>query len=406
MQIYLVGGAVRDQLLNRPIKDKDWVVVGGDVESMIQQGFQPIGRDFPVFLHPESHEEYALARTERKIKAGYAGFEFYTHPDITLEQDLARRDLTINAMAQDKYGNIIDPFGGQKDLNEGILRHVGPAFSEDPVRILRTARFAARYQFRVADNTMALMKDMVENGEIHALVAERVWQEFAKGLMEPHAEIMIQVLQDCGALSVLLPEVSALFGIPQSEKYHPEIDCGVHTLLVLKQAIKMNLSLAERYAALLHDVGKSTTPPTQLPHHINHDIAGVPLIQAVNQRWKTPKSCGKLAELVCRWHIIIHRFEELRPQTILCVLRSCDAFRQPQRFYSLLNVCEADVRGRLHHESENYPQKNKWQTILQELNTLNIQEIIAGIAPEKIAETIDKARINQIKHSLKALKNQ
>ena len=267
MQIYLVGGAVRDALLGRPVADRDWVVVGADADAMLAAGYRPVGKDFPVFLHPQSHEEYALARTERKTAKGYAGFAFHAAPDVTLEQDLARRDLTINAMAQNADGQIIDPFNGRRDLQLGLLRHVSPAFAEDPVRILRTARFAARYGFAVAPETLQLMRNMVAAGEAGALVAERVWQELSKGLMEPQPHIMIEVLRDCGALKVILPEIDALFGVPQRADYHPEIDSGIHTLMVLQRAAAMNLSLSERYAALLHDLGKALTPAAILPHH-------------------------------------------------------------------------------------------------------------------------------------------
>ncbi len=306
MQIYLVGGAVRDTLLNLPVTDRDWVVVGADAETMTKRGFQPVGKDFPVFLHPETHEEYALARTERKTAKGYAGFAFYADKNVTLEQDLQRRDLTINAMAQDSDGLIIDPFGGRQDLRDKVLRHVSPAFAEDPVRILRTARFAARYGFEVAPETMTLMKQMVENGEADALVAERVWQELAKGLMEPQPRRMMEILRECGALKVLLPEVDALFGVPQRADYHPEIDSGIHTLMVLQRAADMGLTLPERYAALLHDLGKALTPADILPKHHGHDIAGVVPVRTVNARWKVPKACAELAELVCRWHIMFH----------------------------------------------------------------------------------------------------
>ena len=281
MKTYLVGGAVRDYLLGLPVKDRDWVVVGADAQTMLAQGFQPVGKDFPVFLHPDTHEEYALARTERKTAKGYAGFSFHADKDVTLEQDLMRRDLTINAMAQDSDG-LIDPFGGQQDLAAGILRHVSPAFAEDPVRILRTARFAARYGFEIAEETMRLMRQMVENGEADALVAERVWQELAKGLMEKNPRRMIEVLRECGALKVLLPEVDALFGVPQRADYHPEIDSGIHTLMTLQRAADMDLSLPERYAALLHDLGKAKTPPDILPKHHGHDLNGVEPVREVN----------------------------------------------------------------------------------------------------------------------------
>ena len=398
MDIYLVGGAVRDALLNLPVADRDWVVVGADAETMLAEGFQPVGKDFPVFLHPQSHEEYALARTERKTAKGYAGFAFYAARDVTLEQDLARRDLTINAMAQDAEGNIIDPFNGKQDLQQGILRHVSPAFAEDPVRILRTARFAARYGFQVAPETMQLMRQMVADGEADALVAERVWQELAKGLMEPQPRIMMEILRECGALKVLLPEVDALFGVPQRADYHPEIDSGIHTLMVLQRAADMRLSLPERYAALLHDLGKALTPAEVLPKHYGHDMAGVAPVRAVNARWRVPKACAELAELVCRWHIIFHSVAELRPQTVLDTLKKADAFRRPERFQTALNVCVADVQGRLNREHTPYPQREHWQALLAAANSINTAAIAAAHqdAPQNISAAIDKARLEKI----------
>ncbi|MDO5640313.1 MAG: multifunctional CCA addition/repair protein [Neisseria sp.] len=408
MRIYLVGGAVRDALLNLPVADRDWVVVGADTETMLAKGFQPVGKDFPVFLHPQSHEEYALARTERKTAKGYAGFAFHADKGVTLEQDLTRRDLTINAMAQDADGRIIDPFGGQQDLRDGILRHVSPAFAEDPVRILRTARFAARYGFRVADETMRLMREMVQAGEADALVAERVWQELAKGLMEPQPRIMMEILRECGALQVLLPEVDALFGVPQRADYHPEIDSGIHTLMVLQRAADMRLNLPERYAALLHDLGKALTPAAILPRHHGHDLAGVAPVRAVNARWRVPKNCAELAELVCRWHIIFHSVAELRPQTVLDTLKKTDAFRRPERFQTALNVCVADVQGRLNHENAPYPQRKHWLGLLDAANSTDTAAIAAAHqhTPAKIAAAIDKARLEKISPLQQAYKRQ
>lgn len=400
MKTYLVGGAVRDTLLNIPVHDRDWVVVGENAESMAAQGFQPVGKDFPVFLHPETHEEYALARTERKTAKGYAGFAFYADKDVTLEQDLMRRDLTINAMAQDTDGQIIDPFGGRQDLSDGILRHVSPAFAEDPVRILRTARFAARYGFGIAPETMRLMKQMVAGGEADALVAERVWQELAKGLMEKNPAKMIEVLRECGALAVILPEVEALFGVPQRADYHPEIDSGVHTLMVLQQAADMDLSLPERYAALLHDLGKAKTPSEILPKHHGHDLAGVAPVREVNQRLRAPKACAELAELVCRWHIIFHQVGQLKAATVLNTLKKTDAFRRPERFQTALNVCVADQRGRLNFENAPYPQRSHWLALLAAANETDAAEIAAECTrqgrPQQIAESIDRARLERI----------
>lgn len=398
MQIYLVGGAVRDFLLGLPVKDRDWVVVGADTPTMLAQGFSPVGKDFPVFLHPQTHEEYALARTERKTAKGYTGFVFHADKNITLEQDLERRDLTINAMAQTPDGEIIDPFGGQADLANRILRHVSPAFSEDPVRILRVARFAARYNFEVASETMQLMKNMVEAGEVDALVVERVWQELSKGLMEPYPAKMIEILRECSALEILLPEVEALFGVPQRADYHPEVDTGIHTLMVLQKAAEMQLTLSERYAALLHDLGKALTPRDILPKHHGHDIAGIDPVRRVNTRWRVPKHCAELAELVCRWHIIFHSVGELKPQTVLNTLKKTDAFRRPERFQAALNVCIADTRGRLYREETPYPQRNHWLALLDAANNIDANAIANSHknCPQKIAEAIDYARLVQI----------
>ncbi|WP_416188804.1 multifunctional CCA addition/repair protein [Neisseria sp. CCUG17229] len=401
MQIYLVGGAVRDHLLGLEVKDRDWVVVGADAPTMLAQGFQPVGKDFPVFLHPDSHEEYALARTERKTAKGYAGFAFHADKDVTLEQDLMRRDLTINAMAQDSDGLIIDPFDGQQDLSDGILRHVSPAFAEDPVRILRIARFAARYGFAVAAETMQLMRQMVADGEVDALVAERVWQELAKGLMEQNPAKMIEVLRECGALAVLLPEVEALFGVPQRADYHPEIDSGIHTLMVLQKAAEMGLSLPERYAALLHDLGKAKTPPEILPKHHGHDLAGVSLVREVNERLRAPRACAELAELVCRWHIIFHQVGQLKPTTVLNTFKKTDAFRRPERFQTALNVCVADQRGRLNFEDAEYPQREHWLNLLQAANEIDAGDIAAQCTQNQqqhlIGQRIDEARLAKIK---------
>lgn len=399
MQTYLVGGAVRDALLGLPVKDRDWVVVGADADTMLAAGYQPVGADFPVFLHPESKEEYALARTERKTAKGYAGFSFYADKNVTLEQDLMRRDLTINAMAEDGNGKIIDPFGGRQDLADGILRHVSPAFAEDPVRILRTARFAARYGFQIAPETLQLMRQMVENGEADALVAERVWQELAKGLMEEHPERMIEALRDAGALRVILPEVDALFGVPQRADYHPEIDSGVHTLMVLQRAAALKLSLPERYAALLHDLGKALTPADILPAHHNHDHAGVPPVHEVNSRWRVPKTCAELAELVCRWHIMIHSVGQQKPSTVLNTLKKTDAFRRPERFRQALNVCLADQQGRLGKENSPYPQLEHWLSLLEAAASVNSAAIAAEFQGDRqlISEAIDRARLEAIR---------
>ncbi|OSI12652.1 multifunctional CCA addition/repair protein [Neisseria canis] len=399
MQTYLVGGAVRDALLGIDTQDRDWVVVGADAQTMLDLGYRAVGKDFPVFLHPENHEEYALARTERKTAKGYTGFAFHADKSVTLEQDLMRRDLTINAIAQDSEGNIIDPYGGQADLQNRILRHVSPAFAEDPVRILRTARFAARYGFSIAPETMQLMRQMVASGEADALVAERVWQELARGLMEQHPARMIETLRECGALSVILPEVDALFGVPQRADYHPEIDSGIHTLMVLQRAADLNLSLPERYAALLHDLGKALTPADILPKHHGHDLAGIEPVRAVNTRWRVPKACSELAELVCRWHIQLHSVARLKPQTVLKTLKQTDAFRRSERFKQALNVCQADHQGRLGQENTPYLQRERWLALLAAAQSVNTAAIAAEHAgePHKTAEAIGRARLEQIR---------
>ena len=400
MQIYLVGGAVRDQLLGLPVKDRDWVVVGADADELLRQGYQPVGKDFPVFLHPKTREEYALARTERKTAKGYAGFAFYADKSITLEQDLLRRDLTINAMAQDVLGCLIDPFGGQSDLQHKILRHVSPAFAEDPVRILRTARFAARYGFAVAPETMQLMRDMVAAGEVDALVAERVWQELAKGLMEANPRRMIEILRECGALAILLPEVNALFGVPQRADYHPEIDTGEHTLLVLQRAAALGLTLPERYAALLHDVGKALTPPDILPKHIGHDRRGVAPIRQINQRWRVPKPCGELAELVCEYHIQIHNIGNIKSAgKIIKLLKKMDAFRRSERFQAALNVCQCDRQGRLGKAEADYPQRAHCLALLAAAQSVDTGAIARQYAhqPQQIPIKIDEARADAVR---------
>lgn len=356
MQIYEVGGAVRDELLGLPVKDRDWVVVGATPELLRSQGFKPVGKDFPVFLHPQTHEEYALARTERKVAKGYAGFDFHTAPDVTLEDDLARRDLTINAIARSADGTLFDPYNGVADLKAGILRHVSAAFSEDPVRILRIARFAARYDFEIAPETFALMQAMVANGEVDALVAERVWQEFAKGLMEKKPSRMLRVLRDCGALERLVPEINRLFGVPQPPQYHPEVDTGEHVLLVLDYAAAQGFDLPTRWAALLHDVGKALTDPELWPAHHGHESLGVPDVMALCERLRVPSDCRDLARLVTEYHGHAHKALELRPETVLKLLQACDGFRKPERFYGFLNACLCDARGRPGFETVAYPQ--------------------------------------------------
>jgi tRNA nucleotidyltransferase (CCA-adding enzyme) len=347
MKTYLVGGAVRDKLLGLPHGDRDWVLVGADPAALVAAGYTPVGRDFPVFLHPHTHEECALARTERKSGPGYHGFNVYAGPDVTLEDDLARRDLTINAMAEDDAGQLIDPYGGAADLAAQVFRHVSPAFAEDPVRILRLARFAARWPaFSAADETMALCRQMVDAGEVDALVPERVWQELSRGLMEVQPSRMIELLRACGALARLLPEVDRLFGVPQRAEYHPEVDTGVHLLLVLDMTARLQAPLTVRFAALTHDLGKGTTPADVLPRHIGHEGRSVRLLQPLADRLKVPNDCRALAEVCAREHTAIHQSGEFGPAAVVRLLRRCDAWRAPQRFAELLLACECDARGR------------------------------------------------------------
>jgi tRNA nucleotidyltransferase (CCA-adding enzyme) len=396
-KIYCVGGAVRDQLLGLPVSDHDWVVVGCTPEDMVEQGFQPVGKDFPVFLHPRTHEEYALARTERKTARGYKGFDIYAAPDVTLEQDLLRRDFTINAIARDNEGKLIDPHNGIADLRAGILRHVSAAFSEDPVRILRAARFAARFDFSIAPETLALMCDMVANGEVDALVPERVWQELARGLMEKKPSQFFETLRSCGALARILPEVDALFGVPQPEKYHPEIDCGIHTLLVVDDAARHTYALEVRFAALTHDLGKATTSSDILPRHIGHELRSIELVKTLSQRIRVPGECRDLALLTARYHSDVHRARELRADTIIKLFQSTDAWRRPERFGQLLQVCASDTRGRTGHETDDYPQAEYLLELLAVAHTVNAGEI-AGKCTDKnnIASTVQQARVNAI----------
>jgi tRNA nucleotidyltransferase (CCA-adding enzyme) len=357
---YLVGGAVRDTLLGLPPGDRDWVVVGAGSAQLIEAGYTLVGRDFPVFLHPISHEEHALARTERKTAPGYQGFTVHAHPSVTLEEDLLRRDLTINAIAQDEHGTLIDPHGGQRDLAARVLRHVSPAFAEDPVRLLRLARFAARFtNFSIAPQTQALMQHMVQAGEVDALVPERVWQELARGLMEPQPSRLFEVLRACGALARLLPEVSRLWGVPQRADYHPEIDTGVHVMMVLDRAAQLQASLEVRFACLGHDLGKGTTPPDVLPRHTGHEQRSVALVRALCSRLKVPTACRELAEVVAREHGNVHRSHDFSAEAVVRLLTRCDAWRRPERFAELLLACECDARGRLGLENTPYPQRGR-----------------------------------------------
>jgi tRNA nucleotidyltransferase (CCA-adding enzyme) len=361
MQVYLVGGAVRDALLGIPVKERDWVVVGGTREELLRLKYREVGRDFPVFLHPDTHAEYALARRERKVAPGYRGFSVEFGPEVTLAEDLARRDLTINAMAQSSDGTLLDPYGGKRDLEARVLRHVSEAFVEDPVRVLRVARFAARFAplgFQVAPATLALMRSMVLEDEVDALVAERVWQESEKALREPAASTFFKVLRECAALERIYPEIDALFGVPQPAEWHPEIDTGVHTLMVLDQAVRLSDDTAVRFAALVHDLGKGTTPPQQWPGHRGHELRSVALIEALTARLRIPSDYRDLALIVAQYHGIVHRAFELRPSTILDLMERADAFRRPERFAQALLACEADSRGRSGLEAKPYPQRD------------------------------------------------
>jgi tRNA nucleotidyltransferase (CCA-adding enzyme) len=380
-----------------PVQDHDWVVVGSTPEDMVAQGFQPVGKDFPVFLHPTTHEEYALARTERKTARGYQGFAVYATPEVTLEQDLLRRDFTINAIAQDDEGNLIDPHHGLADLHAGILRHVSAAFSEDPVRILRAARFAARFGFTIAPETLVLMRDMVNNGEVDALVAERVWQELARGLMEGKPSRFFETLRSCGALAKIIPEVDALFGVPQPEKYHPEIDCGIHTMLVVNDAAQHDYALEVRFAALTHDLGKATTPIDILPRHIGHESRSVELVKELSQRLRVPSECRDLALLVARYHGDIHKAFELRADTIIKLFQSVDAWRRPERFPQLLQACSSDARGRTGHEQDVYPQADYLIQLLVVARAVDAGEIAKQCSDgTAIAAAVQQARIKAI----------
>jgi tRNA nucleotidyltransferase (CCA-adding enzyme) len=399
MKCYVVGGAVRDALMGRAVHDRDWVVVGSSPQAMLDAGFVAVGKDFPVFLHPHTHEEYALARTERKTAPGYHGFAVHAAPDVTLEQDLQRRDLTINAMAQDADGHVIDPYGGQADLQQRVLRHVGPAFAEDPVRILRLARFAARLtDFSVAPETLHLMQQMVASGEVDALVPERVWQELSRGLMEARPSRMLQVLRDCGALARLWPELDALWGVPQPPLHHPEVDCGVHTLMVVDMAARLEAPLPVRFAALCHDLGKGSTPPEEWPRHIAHEARSEDLTRQVAQRLKTPADCSELAVMVAREHTNIHRATELNAAALLRLIERCDAFRRRERFEQALLACEADARGRLGFEDAAYPSRPR---LLQALAVLDAVDT-AAVAADALARGVRGPGIGNALHQARA----
>jgi tRNA nucleotidyltransferase (CCA-adding enzyme) len=400
MQVYLVGGAVRDALLGLTVKERDWVVVGGTREELLRLNYREVGRDFPVFLHPETHEEHALARLERKVGPGYRGFSVDFGPEVTLEEDLARRDLTINAIAQSADGTLVDPFGGRRDLSARVLRHVSAAFVEDPVRVLRVARFAARFTplgFQVAPETLALMRAMVERGEIHALVPERVWQETEKALREPKAAEFFKVLRECGALQPVYPEIDALFGVPQPAQWHPEIDTGVHTLMVLEQAALLSSDPLVRFAALVHDLGKATTPRDEWPSHRGHEERSVSLIEALSLRLRLPGEYRDLGVIVARYHGIVHRAFELKPKTILEFMERADAFRRPERFAQALLACEADSRGRTGLETVPYPQREYLQAARAAAAAIKPSpEEIATLAGEKIAQRVHQRRVEAI----------
>ena len=407
LDVFLVGGAVRDELLGLPVKDRDWVVVGSTPAEMEARRFRPVGRHFPVFLHPDTGEEYALARTERKITKGYHGFIFHADPDVTLEQDLHRRDLTVNAMARDRNGILMDPFGGLDDLKARRLRHVSPAFVEDPVRVLRVARLAARLDmqgFVVTEETLALMRSMADAGELDALVPERVWQELSAALVHPGASRFIAALRSCGALRVILPELDALFGVPQPARYHPEIDTGVHILLSLDAADRAALAPSERFAVLVHDLGKALTPKKEWPQHIGHEKRGLQPLQQLCQRLRVPKSWRRLAQVVCEYHLMLHRVATLRPGTVLQMLESMDAFRRPEIVPAFVRCCAADLRGRTGFEAQDYPQAQIFQDYLAAAVSVDAGMIATrnqeeASTPGQIAAAIRRARVAAIRQA-------
>jgi tRNA nucleotidyltransferase (CCA-adding enzyme) len=400
MQVYRVGGAVRDQLLGLKIKDTDWVITGATPEQMIEQGFRPVGNDFPVFLHPETQQEYALARTERKVSRGYAGFTFNTAPDISIEQDLARRDLTINAIAEDEQGKLIDPFNGRLDIEQRVLRHVSDAFVEDPVRVLRIARFAARFAhlgFSIADETRELIRHIGESGELDALVPERVWSEMSRALSEADPQVFFTSLRDCQVLNKLFPEIDDLFGVPQTAHYHPEVDTGIHLMLALKKSAEMELDNETRFAVLTHDLGKATTPRDILPGHHGHEIRGVELTREFCKKWRIPKAHSELAIMTCEFHTHIHRMYEMKPSTILRLFNKTDVFRRPQRFINMTRACIADARGRTGFENDPYPQADYAVRLVQKLNALDLSPVIkSGKKGKEMGDAIDAFRLEYL----------
>ncbi|MDM3694094.1 multifunctional CCA addition/repair protein [Proteus mirabilis] len=396
MKIYLVGGAVRDQLLNLPVKDRDWVVVGATPETLLQQGYQQVGKDFPVFLHPDTHEEYALARTERKSGSGYTGFTCYAAPDVTLEDDLQRRDLTINAIAYSAKGEYIDPYHGIDDIHAKLLRHVSDAFSEDPLRVLRVARFAARFAplgFTIAPETMSLMQEMTNSGELNALTAERVWKETEKALHSQAPQVYFEILHQCGALKILFPEINALFGVPAPKKWHPEIDTGIHTMMVLAMVSRLTDDIAVRFSALCHDLGKGVTPVENWPHHHGHGPAGVPLVEALCQRYRIPNQIRDLAKLAAKYHDHLHRIEKMRPSKIIRLFDAIDAWRKPERIDQLAIISEADARGRQGSENLSYPQGIFFRQAFKIANQVDVKSIVSrGLKGNAIREALTKQR--------------
>ncbi|TXH04817.1 MAG: multifunctional CCA addition/repair protein [Nevskiaceae bacterium] len=401
MNTYLVGGAVRDALLGLPVRERDWVVTGATPEEMAAQGFRPVGKDFPVFLHPQTQEEYALARTERKTARGYRGFAFHTGPEVTLADDLVRRDLTVNAIAQDADGTLIDPHGGRRDLEAKLLRHVSPAFAEDPVRILRVARFATRFAplgFRIADETMTLMRQMVAAGEADALVPERVWRECERALMHERPSVFFEVLRDCGALARVMPELDALFGVPQRADYHPEIDAGIHTLMCVDAGARLQAPLPVRVAALLHDLGKAATPPAEWPSHRLHEQRGLPLVERYCERLRVPAACRDLALIVTRDHLNVHRVAELRPQTLLELLERLQALRRPEVFSQALDACLCDARGRKGFADCDYPPVSFLREAAAVAGEVQARDVVAdGYSGVAVGEELQRRRIAALK---------
>lgn len=407
MKIYRVGGCVRDKLLNLPESDIDWVVTGATAKAMLELGYKSVGKDFPVYLHPDSKQEYALARSERKTAPGYHGFEFDTDPTISIEQDLLRRDLTINAIAEDEDGKLIDPYGGQSDLKAGVLRHVSEAFAEDPVRVLRIARFAARYHhlgFSLAAETAALIEQMGRSGELESLVAERVWSEMSRALDESHPQVFFQTLRDCQVLDKLFPEIDALFGVPQTAKYHPEVDTGVHLMMALQKSAELELDNETRFAVLMHDLGKAITPQHILPSHHGHEQAGIKLVKSFCRRWRVPKAHTELALITTEFHTQVHRAFELKDSTLLKLFTRTDIFRKPQRFSKMTQACLADIRGRINFESADYPQAEFLTRLGEILCGADLSEIMQrGLQGQPLGEAIYDFRLQLIKQNRQAL---